>query len=172
MNKKGQIFDQFGSLATGIAALAILLVVAFLIMSQGKEQALNLTDATSVTNDEFTSVTFDEFTLFPRCVDDLTLSVSGVTNSNDTVADPDILANLTSSLNTVNISNKSGGTLWSTTVNVSYSCKEPDEAYNSTATLQTATDEIPSWIPLVVITFIGVILLGLVGLLRRTSENV
>jgi len=34
MNKKGQIFDQFGSLAIGVGALCITLVVAFLIMAQ------------------------------------------------------------------------------------------------------------------------------------------
>ncbi len=39
LNKKGQVFEQFGGLATGIAALAIILTVAFLIMSEGKDQA-------------------------------------------------------------------------------------------------------------------------------------
>ena len=34
LNKKGQIFDQFGSLAIGVGALCITLVVAFLIMAQ------------------------------------------------------------------------------------------------------------------------------------------
>jgi uncharacterized membrane protein YfcA len=34
MNKKGQIFNQLGALGTGIAALAITMVVSFLILSQ------------------------------------------------------------------------------------------------------------------------------------------
>ena len=38
MNKKGQIFSQLSTLGVGIAALAITLVVTFLILSQGKEQ--------------------------------------------------------------------------------------------------------------------------------------
>jgi hypothetical protein len=36
------VFDQLGALATGIATLAIVLVVAFLIMSQGKTQAASI----------------------------------------------------------------------------------------------------------------------------------
>lgn len=39
MNKKGQVFQQLGSLATGVAVLAIVLVVTFLIMVQGRQQA-------------------------------------------------------------------------------------------------------------------------------------
>ena len=34
-------------------------------------------------------------------------------------------------------------------------------------TLQTATDAIPSWVPLIIIAFVGSILLGLVALFRR-----
>ena len=37
-DKKGQVMSQLGSLAVGVATVAIVLVVAFLIMSQGKEQ--------------------------------------------------------------------------------------------------------------------------------------
>ena len=38
LNKKGQIFNQLGALGIGIAALAITLVVTFLILSQAKSQ--------------------------------------------------------------------------------------------------------------------------------------
>ena len=41
MNKKGQIFDGIASLATGIAVLAITMVVVFLIFSTTKA---NVTD--------------------------------------------------------------------------------------------------------------------------------
>ena len=34
-------------------------------------------------------------------------------------------------------------------------------------TLQNATDDIPGWVPLIVIAFIGSILLGLVAMFRR-----
>lgn len=38
MNKKGQVMQGLAQLGVGIAVLAIVLTVAFLIMSQGKEQ--------------------------------------------------------------------------------------------------------------------------------------
>jgi hypothetical protein len=42
MSKKGQVFSQLGSLATGVATLAIVLTVAFLVMSEGKDQAAEI----------------------------------------------------------------------------------------------------------------------------------
>lgn len=85
-DKKGQVFEQLGALGTGIAALAITLVVVFLILSQ--------------------------------------------TAANTTVAAD---ANATAAL----------------------------------TTLSSAADDIPGWVPLVVIAVIGAILLGLVALFRR-----
>ena len=38
MHKKGQVFGQLGALGVGIATLAIVLVVTFLIISQGRDQ--------------------------------------------------------------------------------------------------------------------------------------
>ena len=84
--KKGQVFEQLAGLGVGIAALAITLVVVFLIMSQ--------------------------------------------TAANSTVAAD---ANATAALQT----------------------------------LQNATDDIPGWVPLIVVAVIGAILLGLVALFRR-----
>ena len=42
LNKKGQIFNQLGALGIGIAALAITLVVTFLILSQAKSQLVEI----------------------------------------------------------------------------------------------------------------------------------
>ena len=90
------VFEQLGGLATGVASLAIVLVVAFLIMSQGKSQVGDIEgfDATNATQCQ-TSV-----------------------------------------------------------------------ACNATSTLQSAVDDIPGWIPLVIVAVIGSILLGLVSLFR------
>lgn len=85
-SKKGQVFDQLGSLGIGIVTLAITLVVVFLIMSQTKANEAVVADG------------------------------------------------------------------------------------NASAALETLTDaaaDIPGWVPLVVIAFIGAILLGLVALFRR-----
>jgi len=40
-------------------------------------------------------------------------------------------------------------------------------AYNSTVTLANAVDDIPGWVPLIVIAAIGAILLSMVSLFRR-----
>lgn len=84
--KKGQILEQLSALGVGIAALAITLVVVFLILSQ--------------------------------------------TGANTTVAAD---SNATAAVNT----------------------------------LTSAADDIPSWVPLIVIAVIGALLIGLVGLFRR-----
>lgn len=85
LNKKG-VFDQLGGLGIGIAALAITLIVVFLILS-------NLAANTTVTADS----------------------------------------------------------------NASFAVAE----------MQNAADDIPGWVPIVVITVIGGILIGLVALFRR-----
>ncbi len=90
--KKGQIFQQLAALGVGVAGLAILLVVAFLIMSQAKTQIV---------------------------------TIDGVN-----VSDPATFS----------------------------------EGYNATSELQGALDDIPTWIPLIVIAVIGSILLGVVAL--------
>lgn len=40
INKKGQVLGNLGELGIGIAALAIILTVAFLIISEGQDQAV------------------------------------------------------------------------------------------------------------------------------------
>jgi uncharacterized protein (UPF0333 family) len=45
INKKGQVFDQLAGLGVGIAALAITLVVVFLIMSETKSNSTVASDA-------------------------------------------------------------------------------------------------------------------------------
>ena len=86
MNKKGQVFDQISGLGIGIAALAITLVVVFLIMAQ------------------------------------LAANTAVVADGNATAA---------------------------------------------VGVLQGAAEDIPAWVPLVVIAVIGAILIGLVALFRR-----
>ena len=87
-SKQGQVFDNLAGLATGIAALAITLVVVFLILSQ--------------------------------------------TKANTTVAAD---ANATAAVDT----------------------------------LTAAAEDVPEWVPLVVIAVIGAILLGLVAMFRTRS---
>jgi len=93
-NKRGNM-AVLGSLAVGIATLAITLVVTFLIIAQGQAQEI---------------------------------AISGMDVSNTST--------------------------WTT-------------GYNATVTLAEAVDDIPGWVPLIVIAVIGSVLLGLVALFRR-----
>ena len=96
-NKKAQIFNNLGGLAVGIAALAITLVVTFLVISQGRTQGQ---------------------------------TIEGLTYSNTTQCYTSSLCNATNSLN-------------------------------------DAVNDVPGWVPLIVIAVIGSVLLGLVALFRR-----
>ena len=42
--------------------------------------------------------------------------------------------------------------------------------YNATVTLQSAMNDIPGWVPIVIIVSIGAILIGLVAIFRRMSN--
>ena len=88
--------QMLGNLAVGVAALAIALVVTFLIISQGRAQIVY---------------------------------IDGITNTSNN-----------SQLTT---------------------------AYNATVTLANAVDDIPGWVPLIIIAVIGAVLLSLVALFRR-----
>jgi len=96
INKKGQVFKQLAQLGTGIAVLAIVLVVTFLIISQGRSQVRD---------------------------------IEGL-NSSDAACQTSL-------------------------------------ACNATNTLASAVDDIPGWIPLVIVASIGAILLGLVSLFSK-----
>ena len=87
-SKKGQVMDQLGALGIGIVALAITLVVVFLIFSQ------------------------------------LGANATVVADSNATA---------------------------------------------TVTTLTNAANDIPGWVPIVVITFIGALLIGMVAMFRRAS---
>lgn len=56
-------------------------------------------------------------------------------------------------------------TTWCSGDNLSFTTSA---GYNSTITLANATQDLPGWVPLIVIAVIGTILLGLVALFRRS----
>ena len=93
-SKKGQVMSQLGALGVGIATLAIILTVTFLIIAQAQTQIIEIESLVSIAN------------------------VGSI-------------------------------------------------GLNATKTLAGAIDDIPGWVPLIIITAIGAILLGLVTLFRR-----
>lgn len=56
LNKKGYaVFDEVGSVAKGIAAFAIVMVVAFLIIAEGKTQIVSIDGVNESNTSSFTA---------------------------------------------------------------------------------------------------------------------
>ena len=58
---------------------------------------------------------------------------------------------------------------WATTLYVTYTYKTADYAYNASSTVQNATQDIPGWLPIIVVVVIGALLIGLVSFLRNQT---
>ena len=97
-NKKGQVFDKMSGLFIGLATIAIVSVVMFIVMAQAQDQLV--------------------------------------------------------SLDGIDESNTSTMTL----------------GYNATVQLQEAMDDVPGWIPLIVIAVMGGILVGLVAYFKSVKS--
>jgi len=50
LSKKGQAFEQLGKLALGVVTLAIILIVGFMVISQGKVQMAEIEGQDNVSN--------------------------------------------------------------------------------------------------------------------------
>ena len=119
LTKKGQVLDNLGVLAVGIATLAITLTIAFLIISEGRAETIDI-DACGNQSPSYGSWVYNATT--GNCHN---ATINGTAQS------------------------------------------ELSYAMNSSRTLGEAVDDIPGWIPLIVIAVIGSILLGLVAMFRR-----
>ena len=165
LNKKGQgIFDNLAAIGIGVVGLAIILIVTFLIMSTGKEAVV--TQMTPATFAESTvTLTNATTTTFSNCIRDEDMVVTAIRNGSITDSIIMVPGNYTVSSNTVTVLTYLES--YTPLTNISYSCKGGNNAYNATETLQNATDTVPTWIPIVVITLIGGILIGAVKMFRR-----
>lgn len=168
MNKKGQVFEQLGQLAIGVAVLCIVLTVAFLIMDKGRDMSLDNADVLSGTGVTFVAAEDVSFVLNGGCNLERDAVVSEVWNNS--VGDYSGLineGNYSVEGYRLTISNSSGTNFNLSGINVSYSCIKADYAYNGTLTLTNATQTVPGWVPLIIITVIGGLLLGLVMMFRK-----
>ncbi len=181
MDKKGQMFDQMAGLAIGTLTVAVILVVALLVLAEGKDQAIDKAASISFTNST-ESITINQTTaLEGSCVNERSLSVTEVfngTQGNGTRDDTngfDALVllsagNYTITNNGINISDGflgAGVGSLVTSVNISFTCVSKSKAYNATVTMQNATSDIPAWVPLIILAAIGAMLLGIVQLFRN-----
>jgi len=168
--KKGQVLDNLGGIGIGIASLAITLTIAFLIMTQGKTQVVDI--AATVTNTNESILSWTNNTQFQIATSMGGFNVIGLSNGSSRsgeIVSTDCYT--TTSLGLMTIITEIDGALncgaVNESLNITYSHKPMDIAYNGTTSLQNATDDIPGWVPLIVIAIIGGILLSLVALFRR-----
>lgn len=166
-HKKAQI-DQLQGLIVALVVVGIVLVVGFLIFAQTKDQVADLISSATATNE---SLTYANYTLTA-----LTHSPSSVTLScsalyNDTANVVAISANnYTCNTSGIYISNPGGILGLPATLYVTYTYKAADYAYNASNTVQNATQDIPGWLPIIVVVVIGALLIGLVSFLRQQSR--
>ncbi len=166
-HKKGQL-DMLGQLGVGIAMLAILLVITFLILAQGKTQVVSEAGS-NATLDELVVYVNNTPVALANSPDTMTVSCSRVINSSDgtdgAVIGPGNYTCDSSGLTLTDPVESDG--VWNTTVTANYTVKYTTAAWNATQTLQGANATIPPWIPLVVIVVIGGVLILLVQQFRR-----
>lgn len=162
-SKKGQAIEGLQSLVAPLIGIAIVLVIGFLIMAQAKEQAIDNIPSASITNE---SITWSNNTnvAFGVSTGLVAGSCSSIVNgSGGTLISS---GNYTCSINGLKLlDNNNHG--WATAVYVNYSYKNATYATNGTGDVQNAMQDIPGWLPIIVITVIGAILLGLVANFRK-----
>lgn len=164
--KKSQTTAALFPMIVSLIAVGIVLVVAFLMYDQVKDQVVDLIETTNSTTNETvsftTNTTYIQLTNSPNAVE---LSCSSLVNgsSGDTIG----AGNYTCTPHQgIWITNESG-TVLSSSLLLNYTWKAADRAYNATSTVQNATQDIPGWLPIIVIVIIGAVLIGLVSLFRR-----
>ncbi len=169
MNKKG-VIDQLTSLIAPIIVIAVVLTVGFLVLNQMKDNVVG-TESATVFLDTTKTITIDTFTTFSECIHDSSaMTIQDITNDTSPQNVSMNAGNFTVVLNTINVSDDNlgpgvGGL--ATSVSVNYTCFTPSLAYNATSETQSALGSIPGWLPIIIITIIGALLISLVAVFRR-----
>ena len=166
--KKSQV-EALWPLIIALISIAIVLVVVFVIYSQLKTTTVDMIDSASA-SETFTYDTNTSFIQLDHSRSAIELSCTGVTTNGTGAVDVgsgNYTCTAGSGILLVNNTGNNTAGAWNSTMNINYSYKEADFAYNATSDVQNATQDIPGWIPIIVIVIIGAILLGLVSLYRR-----
>ena len=174
MNKKGQAVESIQAIVIPMLVAGIILAIGFLIWAEAKDQASTMRDPVSVVNGTFT---FSNATrVFLN--NSMTLACSSVYNASTPNVGKEqnlvLAANYTCStkgilmLDNSNCGSGNTNCVFNTTgMLVNYNYRPASDAWNATGEVQTAAAEIPTWFPIIVITLIGVVLIGVVSIIRR-----
>ena len=174
VEKKGQVFENLQAIIIPLVAIGIILVVGFLIFDESKDKILDIQDTSGwCINTLYGAYVLDTSGGSAQCcnatgcttddaVGNYTYNVSAnvccLTNTNDG-GDPVV------NCDAANI----------TTPSIVTSCLAGNNtpartslAWNGTESTQNAMQDIPGWLPIIIITVIGAILIGLVSMFGRT----
>ncbi len=170
--KKG-VIQQLQSLIIPLVGIGIVLAVGFLIMAQVKEQAIDMSTTNTVVNSSLT-VTFNTTwnVINYTCVHERDISVTQVWSNNSVVGCLIDSGNYTVDGRTINVTSGTSstvhcnGTSLISPLLITYSCQGHSYAINGTRQVQNATSDIPGWLPIIIITIIGALLIGLVAMFR------
>ena len=170
-NKKG-IVEQLHPLIIALTTIVIILTVGFLIMDEGKSVVKDKINSATSTNESVTYPGANTVVALTNSPASIELSCGAVyvansSGSNYLVGSGNYTCNQTGIyFQNGTIGGEDGGdtnAVW----NVTYTYKLGDYAWNATRDTQNATQDIPTWLPIIVITVIGSLLIGLVSLFRR-----
>jgi len=167
MNKKGAI-EGLQELIAPLIGIALVLVVGFLIFSEAKDKVVSITGvSTTYTNETVSTWTNNTYQSLTHSTNCMLFSCSEVLN-NTGGAISTTCYNCTVGLGFAIMDGTATCSNTTTAVNVSYSCTNKTIAFNATGDIQNATQDIPGWLPIIVITVIGALLIGLVARFRRS----
>jgi len=167
-NKKGQI-EQLQVLILALITIAIVLVVGFLIFAQTKTQVVDMISTSTATNESYayTNNTLVALTFSANSASD-TVACTAVYND---TANTEVLPTgyYTCDNSGLIVQNNNTDAIEST-LYVTYTYKAADYAYNASSDVQNATQDIPGWLPIIVVVVIGSLLIGLVSFLRNQAK--
>jgi hypothetical protein len=177
--KAQQTFEMFSGLSAGLLALALMLVIGFLVIAQGESVSQGLIAFTTTTNETInvTNTTNSTFITLAN-VNAIWLDFSCTQVSNNT-ANTAVSSETTFTCDRsngirINVSGLDRGSLplnaTGKSMFVNYRYRQPDSAVNASFTLANAMDDVAPFAPIVVIAAIGAALLLLIGVLFRRNR--
>lgn len=161
--KKAQL-EQLQGIILVLIVTGILLVVGFLIFAETQEQVIDLMTTSTATNESYAYVdsTLAALTHSPGAV---TLSCSALYND---TANTVVIGSGNYTCNVSGLKVVADQT-FNETLFVTYTYKTADYAYNASSEVTGATEDVPGWLPIIVVVLIGAVLIGLVSFLRRQT---
>ncbi len=165
-NKKAQI-EQLQGLIIALVVIGIVLVVGFLIFAETKDQVVSMISTSTATNESwvYANTTLRALTYSPTATAG-TVACTAVYND---TANAVTIGSGNYTCNNAGLTVTADHHIFNETLFVTYTYKTADYAYNASSTVQNATQDIPGWLPIIVVVVIGALLIGLVSFLRRQA---